>query len=94
MVKLLPWVKNVNVTMSAQPARPVYAGLLPPGLQKISNIVAVSSCKVDFSTRFSCVSFAPTSNHEIPFCLIRFLISYRCSHFVKILFREVWENRL
>ncbi|PON73346.1 Mrp/NBP35 ATP-binding protein [Parasponia andersonii] len=45
VVEKLPWVKNVNVTMSAQPARPIYAGQLPAGLQTISNIVAVSSCK-------------------------------------------------
>lgn len=44
---MLPWVKNVKVTMSAQPARPIFAGQLPSGLQTISNIVAVSSCKVD-----------------------------------------------
>ncbi|KAK9102155.1 hypothetical protein Sjap_019409 [Stephania japonica] len=45
VVAIIPWVKKVNVTMSAQPARPVYAGQLPMGLQTISNIVAVSSCK-------------------------------------------------
>ncbi|KAM7259424.1 hypothetical protein ACFE04_015165 [Oxalis oulophora] len=45
VVAALLWVKNVNVTMSAQPARPVYAGQLPAGLQTISNIIAVSSCK-------------------------------------------------
>lgn len=45
VVSELPWVKNVTVTMSAQPARPVFAGNLPKGLQTISNIVAVSSCK-------------------------------------------------
>jgi Mrp family chromosome partitioning ATPase len=45
VVVALPWVKKVNVTMSAQPAQPVYAGELPEGLQKISNIIAVSSCK-------------------------------------------------
>ncbi|KAL6221829.1 hypothetical protein ACLB2K_005222 [Fragaria x ananassa] len=45
VVNELPWVKNVNVTMSAQPAKPLYAGQLPAGLQTISNIVAVSSCK-------------------------------------------------
>ena len=32
--------------MSAQTAQPVYGGELPEGLQKISNIIAVSSCKV------------------------------------------------
>ncbi|KAH1241173.1 Fe-S cluster assembly factor, chloroplastic [Glycine max] len=45
VVAMLPWVKNVKVTMSAQPARPIYAEQLPAGLQTISNIVAVSSCK-------------------------------------------------
>ena len=45
VVVALPWVKKVNVTMSAQPAQPIYAGELPEGLQKISNIIAVSSCK-------------------------------------------------
>ncbi|XP_062149615.1 fe-S cluster assembly factor HCF101, chloroplastic isoform X2 [Alnus glutinosa] len=45
VVAVLPWVKNVNVTMSAQPARHIFPGQLPMGLQKISNIVAVSSCK-------------------------------------------------
>uniref|UniRef100_A0A0E0N1S0 Fe-S cluster assembly factor HCF101, chloroplastic n=1 Tax=Oryza rufipogon TaxID=4529 RepID=A0A0E0N1S0_ORYRU len=40
VVAALPWVKKVNVTMSAQPARPAYAGELPEGLQKISNIIA------------------------------------------------------
>ncbi|KAH0707822.1 hypothetical protein KY289_012898 [Solanum tuberosum] len=45
VVAELPWVKKVNVTMSAQPAKPIYAGQLPAGLQTISNIIAVSSCK-------------------------------------------------
>ncbi|KAG9459334.1 hypothetical protein H6P81_003842 [Aristolochia fimbriata] len=45
VVAELPWVNKVNVTMSAQPARPVYSGELPKGLQTISNIIAVSSCK-------------------------------------------------
>ncbi|KAK8486126.1 hypothetical protein V6N12_000952 [Hibiscus sabdariffa] len=45
VVARLPWVKKVNVTMSAQPAKPLFAGELPAGLQRISNIVAVSSCK-------------------------------------------------
>lgn len=44
-VTALPWVKNVKVTMSAQPARPIFTEQLPIGLQKISSIVAVSSCK-------------------------------------------------
>ncbi|KAI5441815.1 hypothetical protein KIW84_011032, partial [Lathyrus oleraceus] len=45
VVAVVPWVKNVNVTMSAQPAKPLYAEQLPVGLQTISNIIAVSSCK-------------------------------------------------
>lgn len=53
MVAMLPWVKNVKVTMSAQPARPIFSEQLPAGLQTISNIVAVSSCKVDLFERFS-----------------------------------------
>ncbi|KAL7586551.1 hypothetical protein Lser_V15G39121 [Lactuca serriola] len=45
VVSALPWVKNVKVTMSAQPAKQIYASQLPAGLQTISNIIAVSSCK-------------------------------------------------
>ncbi|CAA3014729.1 fe-S cluster assembly factor HCF101, chloroplastic-like isoform X3 [Olea europaea var. sylvestris] len=45
VVAALPWVKTVSVTMSARPARPVYAGNLPEHLQTISNVIAVSSCK-------------------------------------------------
>ncbi|KAK3439273.1 hypothetical protein EUGRSUZ_C04130 [Eucalyptus grandis] len=45
VVANLHWVKNVKATMSAQPAKPVFTGELPPGLQMISNIIAVSSCK-------------------------------------------------
>ncbi|KAL3535776.1 hypothetical protein ACH5RR_004237 [Cinchona calisaya] len=45
VVAALPWVRKVNVTMSAQPAKPIFAGALPKGLQTISNIIAVSSCK-------------------------------------------------
>ncbi|KAL2534218.1 Fe-S cluster assembly factor [Abeliophyllum distichum] len=45
VVTALPWVKRVSVTMSARPAKPVYAGNLPENLQTISNIIAVSSCK-------------------------------------------------
>ncbi|XP_075508932.1 fe-S cluster assembly factor HCF101, chloroplastic isoform X1 [Primulina tabacum] len=45
VVAAIKWVKNVKVTMSAQPARPVFTGQLPEGLRTISNVVAVSSCK-------------------------------------------------
>jgi len=57
VVAELPWVKKVNVTMSAQPAKPIYAGQLPAGLQTISNIIAVSSCKVKNFTIFSSYAF-------------------------------------
>ncbi|KAK7291449.1 hypothetical protein RIF29_06602 [Crotalaria pallida] len=45
VVAMLPWVKNVKVAMSAQPAKPLFSEQLPAGLQTISNIIAVSSCK-------------------------------------------------
>ncbi|KAK6151782.1 hypothetical protein DH2020_014417 [Rehmannia glutinosa] len=45
VVATLPWVEKVKVTMSAQPARPIFPEQLPAGLQTISNVVAVSSCK-------------------------------------------------
>eukprot|EP00249_Psilotum_nudum_P010816 c22784_g1_i1 orf=274-1902(+) len=44
-VAILPWVKDVNVTMSAQAAKPVFGENMPRGLQNVSNIIAVSSCK-------------------------------------------------
>ncbi|KAH7436873.1 hypothetical protein KP509_05G039700 [Ceratopteris richardii] len=44
-VKALPWVEEVFVTMSAQPAKPLVADNVPKGLEKVSNIIAVSSCK-------------------------------------------------
>lgn len=56
VVAALPWVKKVDVTMSAQPAQPVYGGELPEGLQKISNIIAVSSCKACKNSVTSCLS--------------------------------------
>ncbi|KAA8523090.1 hypothetical protein F0562_009513 [Nyssa sinensis] len=45
VVAALPWVKKVSVTISAQPARPVFTGQPPAGLLTMSNIVAVSICK-------------------------------------------------
>ncbi|EFJ30155.1 hypothetical protein SELMODRAFT_91144 [Selaginella moellendorffii] len=44
-VAALPWVTNVKVTMSAQPAKALAAEGLPRSLQNVSNIIAVSSCK-------------------------------------------------
>jgi len=45
-VSAIPWVKGVSVTMSAQPAAPLVAEDVPKGLKEVSNIIAVSSCKV------------------------------------------------
>uniref|UniRef100_A0A0D6QUE9 Fe-S cluster assembly factor HCF101, chloroplastic n=1 Tax=Araucaria cunninghamii TaxID=56994 RepID=A0A0D6QUE9_ARACU len=45
VVAALPWVKIVNVTMSAQPAKPIFMDEMPKGLKAVSNIIAVSSCK-------------------------------------------------
>lgn len=44
-VSAISWVKGVNVKMTAQPAKPLIADDVPAGLKKVSNIVAVSSCK-------------------------------------------------
>ncbi|KAG6551285.1 hypothetical protein Mapa_007212 [Marchantia paleacea] len=41
----LPWVKDVIVALSSQPAKPLLAENVPKGLQRVSNVVAVSSCK-------------------------------------------------
>lgn len=45
-VSAIAWVKQVDVKMTAQPAKPLIADDVPAGLRKVSNIVAVSSCKV------------------------------------------------
>lgn len=42
----IAWVKGVAVKMTAQPAKPLIADDVPAGLKKVSNVVAVSSCKV------------------------------------------------
>lgn len=39
--------------MTAQPAKPLIADDVPAGLKKVSNIVAVSSCKVAEHAFFS-----------------------------------------
>ncbi|CAI6012553.1 unnamed protein product [Closterium sp. NIES-65] len=41
----LPWVKTVALTMTAQPPKPLVAEEVPRGLQRVANIIAVSSCK-------------------------------------------------
>lgn len=45
-VLAITWVKEVNVQMTAQPAKPIIPDDVPLGLKKVSNIIAVSSCKV------------------------------------------------
>ena len=44
-VMRLPWAKSVEVTMTAQPSSPGLAAGTPASLSKVSNIIAVSSCK-------------------------------------------------
>ncbi|CAM6113373.1 unnamed protein product [Calypogeia fissa] len=41
----IPWVQNVVVTLSAQPAKPLLPDSVSKGLQQVSSIIAVSSCK-------------------------------------------------
>lgn len=73
MVAAMPWVNRVNVTMSAQPAKPIYAADLPMGLQTVSNIIAVSSCKVIGRT----VCFRYTSSNLLSFTTILFCVISR-----------------
>lgn len=44
LVEALPWVDRAEVTMTAQPMRPV-SDTVPTGLSKVASIIAVSSCK-------------------------------------------------
>ncbi|CAM9557498.1 unnamed protein product [Discosporangium mesarthrocarpum] len=44
LVEALTWVSRAEVTMTAQPAKPV-SDTIPTGLSRVSNILAVSSCK-------------------------------------------------
>lgn len=69
----IAWVKKVNVTMSAQPAKPLHSEQLPQGLRTISNIVAVSSCKVKFQQFLLGQLFWPPLHFIGP---VSYLISY------------------
>lgn len=51
----LAWVRSVEVTMTAQPPKPLQAEEVPRGLQKVSNIIAVSSCKVCFGHTYGAI---------------------------------------
>lgn len=44
-VNALEWVTDVDLTMTAAPARPAGAAEMPSGLRGVSHIIAVSSCK-------------------------------------------------
>lgn len=44
LVEALPWVNRAEVTMTAQPIRPV-SDTIPTGMSKVASIIAVSSCK-------------------------------------------------
>jgi len=41
----LEWVKNVDLTMTAQPVKPLMAEDMPAGLKGVRHVIAVSSCK-------------------------------------------------
>ncbi len=43
-MEALPWVGRADVTMTAQPMRPM-SDTVPTGLSKVASIIAVSSCK-------------------------------------------------
>ncbi|GAQ77666.1 hcf101 high-chlorophyll-fluorescence 101 [Klebsormidium nitens] len=45
LVSQLPWVKDLSIKMTAQAPRPMTDEDVPPGLRKVANIIAVSSCK-------------------------------------------------
>lgn len=45
-VSQLPWVKDLSIKMTAQAPKPMTDEDVPPGLRKVANIIAVSSCKV------------------------------------------------
>ena len=44
LVEALPWVDRADITMTAQPMRPV-SDTVPTGLSKVASVIAVSSCK-------------------------------------------------
>jgi len=44
-VNQLTWVKEVNLTMTAQPPRALGATDMPGGLRGVKHVIAVSSCK-------------------------------------------------
>uniref|UniRef100_A0A803MGD6 MIP18 family-like domain-containing protein n=2 Tax=Chenopodium quinoa TaxID=63459 RepID=A0A803MGD6_CHEQI len=73
VVAALPWVRKVNVTMSAQPAKPVFGGDLPKGLQTISNIVAEPLGKNN--KRTWTLKFLYLLNSRI-ICFVSIMVSY------------------
>lgn len=72
-VSAIPWVKGVNVKMTAQPAKPLIADDVPAGLKKVSNIVAVSSCKVPWTLPLHSFGMVVVNLHC--FCPLKHLIN-------------------